>query len=113
MTEKQRQCRCGAIYHRTEAMAASREIDSFECTACGVTLEMWDTAWVPSYRRIAEPAIEITKPAIETAKPSIEIAKPAIEIVEPAIKPNEIKPNEQADTRAQTGDRNAIPPRRS
>jgi hypothetical protein len=58
VTEKQRQCRCGAIYHRTEAMAASREIDSFECTACGVTLETWDTAWVPTYRRIAEPAIE-------------------------------------------------------
>jgi hypothetical protein len=87
VTEKQRQCRCGAIYHRTEAMAASREIDSFECTACGVTLEAWDTAWVPSYRRIAEPAIEITAPAI--------------------------KPDERIDTPAQTGDRNAIPPRRS
>jgi hypothetical protein len=87
VTEKQRQCRCGAIYHRTEAMAASREIDSFECTACGVTLETWDTAWVPTYRLIAEPAIEITEPAI--------------------------KPDAQADTRAQTDDRNAIPPRRS
>ena len=87
MTEKQRQCRCGAVYHRTEAMAASREIDSFECTACGVTLETWDTAWVPTYRLIAEPAIGIAAPAIE--------------------------PDEQADTRAQTGDRNAIPPRRS
>ena len=63
MTEKQRQCRCGALYHHTEAMAASREIDSFECTACGVTLEKWDTAWVPTYRRIAAPAIEITEPA--------------------------------------------------
>jgi hypothetical protein len=80
VTEKQRQCRCGAIYHRTEAMAASREIDSFECTACGVTLETWDTTWVPTYRRIADAAIE---------------------------------PDEQADTRAQTGDRNTIPPRRS
>ena len=80
MTEKQRQCRCGAIYHRTEAMAASREIDSFECTACGVTLENWDTAWVPTYRLIAEPVI---------------------------------KPDAQADRLAQTGDRNAIPPRRS
>ena len=80
MTEKQRQCRCGAIYHRTEAMAASREIDNFECTACGATLEKWDTAWVPTYRRIAAPAIE---------------------------------PDEQADTRAQSGDLNAIPPRRS
>ena len=57
--EKQRQCRCGAIYHRTEAMAPSREIDSFECTACGTTLETWDTAWVPTYRLIAAPA---TKP---------------------------------------------------
>jgi hypothetical protein len=87
VTEKQRQCRCGALYHRTEAMAASREIDSFECTACGMTLEKWDTAWVPTYRRIAAPAIEITAPAI--------------------------KPDEQADAPAQTGDRNAIPPRRS
>ena len=58
MIEKQRQCRCGAIYHRTEAMAPSREIDSFECTACGTTLEKWDTAWVPTYRLIAEPAIK-------------------------------------------------------
>ena len=80
MTEKQRQCRCGAIYHRTEAMAASREIDSFECTACGATLETWDTAWVPTYRLVTEPAN---------------------------------KPDEQADTRAQTGDRSVIPPRRS
>jgi hypothetical protein len=53
--EKQRQCRCGAIYSRTEAMAASREIDSFECVACGATLETWDTAWVPTYRLISEP----------------------------------------------------------
>jgi hypothetical protein len=90
VTEKQRQCRCGAIYHRTEAMAASREIDSFECTACGVTLEKWDTAWVPTYRRIAASAIGI--------------AEPAIEITEPAI-----KPDAQADTPAQTADRNAIP----
>jgi hypothetical protein len=82
-------------------MAASREIDSFECTACGVTLKTWDTAWVPTYRRIAAPAIEITEPVIG-------IAEPAIEIVEPAI-----KPDEQADTRAQTADRYAIPPRRS
>jgi hypothetical protein len=55
VTEKQRNCRCGAIYHRSEAMAPSREIDSFECTVCGVTLETWDTAWVPSYRLIKAP----------------------------------------------------------
>jgi hypothetical protein len=58
-------------------MAPSREIDSFECTACGVTLEKWDTAWVPTYRLVAAPAIEIAAPAI--------------------------KPDEQVDTRAQTG----------
>ncbi|WP_213285685.1 hypothetical protein [Bradyrhizobium sp. sGM-13] len=58
MTGNQRHCRCGAIYHRTEAMAASREIDSFECTACGATLENWDTAWVPIYRLIRVPAIK-------------------------------------------------------
>ena len=79
MTEKQRQCRCGAIYHRTESMADSREIDSFECTACGMTLETWDTAWVPTYRRIAEPAIEIAEPA------------------EPALKPDEQAPKAGAD----------------
>jgi hypothetical protein len=83
VTKKQRQCRCGAIYHRTEAMAASREIDSFECTACGVTLEKWDTAWVPTYRRIAAPAIEI--------------AEPAIEIAEIATKPDEQAPKTGAD----------------
>ena len=87
MLEKQRQCRCGAIYHRTEAMAPSREIDSFECTACGTTLETWDTAWVPTYRLIAAPATEITPPTI--------------------------KPEEQADPLAQGGDRNAIAPDRS
>jgi hypothetical protein len=67
--------------HRSDG--GSREIDSFECTACGLTLETWDTAWVPTYRRIAAPAIEIAEPAIEP------------------------------DERAQTGDRNAIAPRRS
>ena len=56
MTDKQRQCRCGAIYHRTKAMASSREIDSFECVACGATLETWATAWVPTYRLISAPA---------------------------------------------------------
>ena len=56
--ENQRQCKCGAVYHRSEAMAASREIDSFECVACGVTLENWDTAWVPTYRLISAPAAE-------------------------------------------------------
>jgi hypothetical protein len=86
--------RCGAIYHRTEAMAPSREIDSFECTACGATLEKWDSAWVPTYRLIAEPAIEIAGPAIGITGPAIGISEPAI------------KTEEQADTRAQTGDRN-------
>ena len=64
-------------------MAPSREIDSFECTACGVTLENWDTAWVPTYRRIAEPAIGI--------------AEPAIGIAEAAIEPDEQAPKAGAD----------------
>ncbi|UPK03487.1 hypothetical protein [Bradyrhizobium sp. 170] len=101
MIEKQRQCRCGAIYYRIEAMAPSREIDSFECTVCGATLEKWDTAWVPTYRLIVEPAIEIVKPTIEIAEPAIEIAEPAIET------------EQQVDTGAQTGDCNAIAPDRS
>jgi hypothetical protein len=67
-------------------MAPSREIDSFECTACGATLENWDTAWVPIYRLIAEPAIVIAEPAI--------------------------KPDEPADTPEQTGERGAIAPDR-
>jgi hypothetical protein len=85
--EKQRQCGCGAIYLRTEAMAPSREIDSFECTACGTTLETWDTAWVPSYRLITAPVIEIAEPAT--------------------------KPEEQADPLAESGSCNAIAPDRS
>ena len=68
-------------------MAPSREIDSFECTACGTTLETWDTAWVPTYRLIAEPAIKITAPAN--------------------------KPEDQADPLVQSGDRNATAPDRS
>jgi hypothetical protein len=39
-------------------MAPWREIDSFECILCGATLENWDSAWVPSYRLIAGPAIK-------------------------------------------------------
>ena len=68
MIEKQRQCKCGAIYHRTEAMAPSREINSFECTACGTTLETWDTAWVPAYRLISEPTAEDPRQADAACK---------------------------------------------
>jgi hypothetical protein len=50
-----RACTCGTVYQRTESMASSREIASFECAVCGATLETWNTAWVPSYRLIAEP----------------------------------------------------------
>jgi len=39
-------------------MASSREIDSFECVACGTTLETWATAWVPTYRLISAPAAQ-------------------------------------------------------
>jgi hypothetical protein len=50
-----RSCKCGAIYRRTESMAPSREMSSFECAVCGVTMEHWNTAWVPAYRLIAGP----------------------------------------------------------
>jgi hypothetical protein len=47
-----RSCQCGAIYQRTEAMAKSREIASFECSVCSQTMETWNTAWVPTYRLV-------------------------------------------------------------
>jgi hypothetical protein len=50
-----RSCRCGAVYSRTEAMAPSRQIASFECSVCGATIGSWNTAWVPTYRLIAGP----------------------------------------------------------
>jgi predicted SprT family Zn-dependent metalloprotease len=50
-----RSCKCGAVYRRTESMANSRQVASFECEICGETLETWNTAWVPSYRLIVGP----------------------------------------------------------
>ncbi len=52
-------CRCGAVYRRTESLAPAREIDSFECAACGETMESWNTAWVPHYRLIVGPIRKI------------------------------------------------------
>jgi hypothetical protein len=37
-------------------MAKSRQIASFECAACGETMESWNSAWVPSYRLIVGPS---------------------------------------------------------
>jgi hypothetical protein len=37
-------------------MAPGRQISSFECSACGTTLETWNTAWAPTYRLIVGPA---------------------------------------------------------
>jgi hypothetical protein len=36
-------------------MASTRQIDSFEYSVCGATLESWNTAWAPTYRLIAGP----------------------------------------------------------
>ena len=36
-------------------MAAAREVNSFECSVCGETMETWNSAWVPTYRLIAGP----------------------------------------------------------
>jgi hypothetical protein len=38
-------------------MAQSREMDSFECSMCGETLETWNSAWVPTYRLIVGPVV--------------------------------------------------------
>ncbi len=48
MNHQHRKCPCGAIYRRTHVMASRREVDSFECSVCGETLESWNSAWVPS-----------------------------------------------------------------
>ena len=58
MSATNRTCTCGAVYRRTESLAATREIESFECAACGVTMESWNSAWVPSYRLIVGPVKE-------------------------------------------------------
>jgi hypothetical protein len=50
-----RTCQCGAVYARTEAMAEGREINSFQCSVCDVTLESWNSAWVPSYQFVMGP----------------------------------------------------------
>jgi predicted SprT family Zn-dependent metalloprotease len=55
MDEQHRSCKCGAVYRRTESMAKSREVNSFECIHCGETLEHWNSAWVPTYRLIVGP----------------------------------------------------------
>lgn len=61
MNDHQRTCRCGAVYRRTEFMAPSREVNSFECAVCGETLEHWNSAWVPTYRLIIGPIREPTR----------------------------------------------------
>jgi hypothetical protein len=55
MEAHNRKCPCGAVYCRTESIAASRKVSSFECAVCGTTLETWNTAWVPTYRLVAGP----------------------------------------------------------
>jgi hypothetical protein len=55
-----RTCQCGAIFARTEAMAAGREISSYQCEVCDRTLENWNSTWVPCYRLIMRPE----KPAV-------------------------------------------------
>jgi hypothetical protein len=55
MPNGDRNFECGAVYRRTESLASAREIDSFECTVCGVTMESWNTTWVPAYRLVIGP----------------------------------------------------------
>jgi hypothetical protein len=51
----QRTCECGAVYTRSESMAQTRELNSFECAVCDRTIESWNSAWVPTYRLISGP----------------------------------------------------------
>jgi len=39
-------------------MAPAREVNSFECSHCGETLESWNSAWVPSYRLVVGPIVK-------------------------------------------------------
>lgn len=50
-----RACNCGAVYDRSETMASSRQIGSFECAVCGATLESWNTSQVTTYRLVSGP----------------------------------------------------------
>jgi hypothetical protein len=75
MAAGNRTCNCGAVYHRTESLAATREINSFECAICGATMESWNTAWVPylppsrcTFER-AGPKLSLTTLAISKAAP--------------------------------------------
>jgi hypothetical protein len=36
-------------------MTPSREVNCFECSVCGDTMESWNTAWVPTYKLIVDP----------------------------------------------------------
>ncbi|MGY2903739.1 hypothetical protein ACVWVY_002760 [Bradyrhizobium sp. URHC0002] len=60
MTDQHRTCRCGAVYRRTESMAPTREVNSFECSVCGETMESWNTAWVPTYKLVVGPVRQST-----------------------------------------------------
>ena len=59
MDEHHRKCKCGAIYRRTESMAPGREVSSYECSVCGETIENWNSTWVPSYRLVAGPVVDV------------------------------------------------------
>jgi hypothetical protein len=60
MTDQHRTCPCGAVYRRTESMAPTREVNSFECSVCGETMESWNTAWVPTYKLVVGPVRQST-----------------------------------------------------
>jgi hypothetical protein len=48
----------GPVYRRTEKMAPSCEMSTFECSHCSETLESWNSAWVPSYQLVIGPSIK-------------------------------------------------------
>jgi hypothetical protein len=50
MDEQHRSCKCGAAYRRTESMAKSREVNSFECVHCGARAARLPAGYVIALR---------------------------------------------------------------
>ena len=55
MRTENQNCTNEDFSRRTESLASTREIESFECAVCGATMESWNSAWVPTYRLVAGP----------------------------------------------------------
>lgn len=68
-----RACKCGAIDRCTEATIEARQIDSFECVICRVTLESCNSlmADLPQIAKMTEPNVEVPAELRELAEKTI------------------------------------------